>query len=182
MITGRDVARAAGVSQSTVSRALGDDQRVAQATRERVRAAARDLRSFPHQGARSLATKRTATIGVVVDDLRNPFLMEIIDDLHRGRLAAGPHTVLIDDPEALDGRGIPSALLASGMGYDDVKLAGWSAMSLTTVHQPLGQMARTSARTIVGRLRSDRSSTGRRKVFPVGLVRRTTTAAVSSDA
>jgi LacI family transcriptional regulator len=80
--TSHDVARAAGVSQPTVSRALRGDPRVTEATRARVRAAAASLGYVPSDRGRSLSTRRTGRIGVVVEDLGNPFYLELLDVLH----------------------------------------------------------------------------------------------------
>jgi LacI family transcriptional regulator len=80
--TSHDVARAAGVSQPTVSRALRRDPRVADATQARVRAAAERLGYVPSDRGRSLSTRRTGRIGVVVEDLGNPFYLELLDALH----------------------------------------------------------------------------------------------------
>ncbi|MEW2305544.1 LacI family DNA-binding transcriptional regulator [Streptomyces sp. NPDC006655] len=60
-----DVARIAGVSQQTVSRVLNDHPNVRPATRERVLAAVRELGYRPNAAARTLATRRTRTLGVV---------------------------------------------------------------------------------------------------------------------
>ncbi|MEV4644692.1 LacI family DNA-binding transcriptional regulator [Saccharopolyspora sp. NPDC049357] len=82
MITSRDVARLAGVSQPTVSRALRGDQRVSEATRERVQRAADALNYVPSETGRSLSTRVTKRIGVVVTDLTNPFYPHLIGPLH----------------------------------------------------------------------------------------------------
>jgi DNA-binding LacI/PurR family transcriptional regulator len=60
-----DVARVAGVSHQTVSRVLNDHPNVRPATRERVLAAVRELGYRPNAAARSLATRRTRTLGVI---------------------------------------------------------------------------------------------------------------------
>jgi LacI family transcriptional regulator len=80
--TSHDVARAAGVSQATVSRALRDDPHVTAQTRTRVRDAAERLGYVPSDRGRSLSTRRTGRIGVVVEDLGNPFYLELLDVLH----------------------------------------------------------------------------------------------------
>jgi LacI family transcriptional regulator, galactose operon repressor len=77
------VAAAAGVSQPTVSRALRDDPRVAASTRERIRLVAEELGYVPSDRGRSLSTRRTGRIGVVVEDLGNPFYLELLDALHK---------------------------------------------------------------------------------------------------
>ncbi|QFR96656.1 LacI family DNA-binding transcriptional regulator [Streptomyces tsukubensis] len=81
-ITSRDVARLAGVSQPTVSRALRGDARVSAATRERVTRAADALGYVPSEAGRSLVTRRTRRIGTVVTDLANPFYPHLVGPLH----------------------------------------------------------------------------------------------------
>ena len=77
MVTVRDVASASGVSISTVSRALSEPTRVASATRDRVLAAARELGYEPNRAASGLRSGRTATLGVVVPDLENPYFASV---------------------------------------------------------------------------------------------------------
>ncbi|HEY0474540.1 MAG TPA: LacI family DNA-binding transcriptional regulator, partial [Kribbella sp.] len=74
----RDVARLAGVSPSTVSRALSVPDVVNAATRARVQAAAGQLSYAPNKAARGLITGRTGTIGLVVPDLANPFFPSVV--------------------------------------------------------------------------------------------------------
>src|SRR4051812_15462921 len=80
--TSHDVAKAAGVSQSTVSRALRSPASVSPGLRERVEAAARSLGYTPSEIGRSLVTQSTRTIGMVVTDLENPFYPFLIAPLH----------------------------------------------------------------------------------------------------
>ena len=81
--TSHDVARAAGVSQPTVSRALRDDSRLSDETRQRVLRAARELDYVPSQRGRSLSTKSTGQVGIVVSDLGNPFYLQVLAALHQ---------------------------------------------------------------------------------------------------
>lgn len=74
----RDVARIASVSVASASRALNGHSSVTPATRMRVLEAAAALNYVPHLGARSLSTKRSNTIGVVLPDLFGEFFSEII--------------------------------------------------------------------------------------------------------
>jgi LacI family transcriptional regulator, galactose operon repressor len=71
-VASHDVARQAQVSQSTVSRALRDDPRVAQATRDRTRAIAAQMGYVPHVTARNSITNKSWGVAVVSGDLRNP--------------------------------------------------------------------------------------------------------------
>ncbi|MCX2732670.1 LacI family DNA-binding transcriptional regulator [Saccharopolyspora sp. NFXS83] len=81
-ITSHDVARFAGVSQATVSRALRGDPRVSEATQQRVRNAAEALNYVPSEAGRSLSTRSTRRIGVLVSDLANPFYPYLVGPLH----------------------------------------------------------------------------------------------------
>lgn len=81
-ITSHDVARFAGVSQATVSRALRGDARVSQATQDRVRRAAEALNYVPSEAGRSLSTRTTRRIGVLVSDLGNPFYPHLVGPVH----------------------------------------------------------------------------------------------------
>ncbi len=87
--TSHDVARIAGVSQPTVSRALRDDPRLSEETRLRVHEAARELHYVPSQRGRSLATRSTGQIGIVVSDLGNPFYLQVLETLHEELHRAG---------------------------------------------------------------------------------------------
>src|SRR6266702_581115 len=73
-----DVAEAAGVSPSTVSRAFTMPDLLRGDTRERVLAAAKRLGYQPNRAARGLITGRTGNIGVIVPDLSNPFFPAVL--------------------------------------------------------------------------------------------------------
>ncbi|WP_329110683.1 LacI family transcriptional regulator [Micromonospora sp. NBC_01699] len=73
-----EVARRAGVSIATVSRALRDSDLVTPATRERVRRAVEELHYTPNRLARSLAEGRHAANGIVFPDLTGPYYAEVV--------------------------------------------------------------------------------------------------------
>ena len=329
-VTSKDIARKLKISQSTVSRALRGDPRVAADTMARVLEAARQMNYTPNLAARSLITRRTGTVGVVVSDITNPFYPELIDILHNELALAGFRTILfnertdasveqhlgdlvngaavdglvyvsatLDAPlpgrgrrdipivlvnryiestqadtvvadnhrggrlvaeamvelghrrialiagpentttsrdrergfrEELRARGIrfdetlrrvgqfshssgyqwcldllaaeqrPTAVFAGNdviafgaldaarrvgvrvpaelsiVGFDDIDMAGWEGFNLTTVRQPLAEMGRAAAKLVTERIASAREAPPRRRVFPVGLVRRDTLA------
>ena len=329
-VTSKDIARKLKISQSTVSRALRGDPRVAPETMARVLEAAQQMNYTPNLAARSLITRKTGTIGVVVNDITNPFYPELLEILHNEFALAGYRTVLFNErtdasPEqhiadlvngaAADGviyvsatlgsplpgrpggvpvvlvnryldnvdvdmvvsdnrrggrlvaealielghrrialiagpentttsrdreRGFREQLKASGVefdealrrvgqfshssgyqwcldllaserrptavfaandviafgaldaarrvgvrvpaelsivGFDDIDMAGWEGFSLTTVRQALAEMGRAAANLLIERVESGDGGPPRRRVFPVGLVRRDTLAA-----
>jgi LacI family transcriptional regulator len=330
-VTSKDIARKLDMSQSTVSRALRGDPRVAPETAARVLEAARQMNYTPNVAARSLITRRTGTVGVVVNDIKNPFYPELLDVLHNELALAGYRTILFNERTdasveqhvgehvngaAVDGvvyvsatlgmplpghggrdfpvvlvnryidsapvdtvvsdngrggrlvaeamvelghrrialiagpentttsrdreRGFRDGLRESGVafdeslrrvgqfshasgyqwcldllageqrptaifaandviafgaldaarrvgvrvpaelsvvGFDDIDMAGWEGFNLTTVRQPLTEMGRAAARLLLERIGSGEAIPPRRRVFPVGLVHRTTLAA-----
>jgi LacI family transcriptional regulator len=338
MTTSHDIARHVGISQSTVSRALRGDPRVAAATRLRVEQAARDLGYVPNAAARSLITSRTETIAVVLADITNPFFPQLVDVLNDEFGLSGYRTVLLNDrsnatggtelipqlssgsvdgivflsslltspvPGIVADRGVPVILLnrevealdadvvvsdnvgggalaaesllklghqrigliagpantstgrdrergflaslqrhgvafderlrrespyshqggyqagtelltgagelptaifcgndviafgvldaarrlgiavpeqMSVIGFDDIEMAGWELFSLTTIRQPLAQMAKAAAAMLLARIGAEQPLEPRRQVFPAGLVSRATTAVVPPPA
>ncbi len=77
-ITIKDVAREAKVSVATVSRALNGHENVAEPVRQQVLEVARRLRYTPHAAARSLSSRSTQTIGLVLPDLHGEFFSELM--------------------------------------------------------------------------------------------------------
>ena len=93
-VTSHDVARAAGVSQPTVSRALRDDPNIADKTKERIAKVARQLGYVPNELGRSLSLQATRRIAVVAD-LDNPLWPMLIEQLHDGLAQKGYSMTLL---------------------------------------------------------------------------------------
>lgn len=83
MVTSRDVAVAAGVSQATVSRTLSGVGGVSEQARTRVLAAAEELGYEINFAARAMRTQRSGTVGIVVDRVTNPFYPQLIEAFSR---------------------------------------------------------------------------------------------------
>ena len=95
-----DVARAAGVAPSTVSRAFSRPGRVNVRTAEHIRAVAMDLGYHTNPFARGLSTSRNNLLAIVVPDITNPFFFEIIRGAESAAAEAGYTLVLSDTQES----------------------------------------------------------------------------------
>lgn len=95
----RDVAEAVGVSDATVSLALAGNPRISEKTRQRVVAAAEQLRYRPNRAARALRTESTQTLGLIVSDVANPFFSELAGAVERICATAGYSVMLCNSDE-----------------------------------------------------------------------------------
>jgi DNA-binding LacI/PurR family transcriptional regulator len=79
----KDIARLAGVSHCTVSRALHNSPLINANTKERIREIARKTGYVPNEVARSLVQRSTRTVGVVVTTIADPFIGEVVEGIER---------------------------------------------------------------------------------------------------
>jgi LacI family transcriptional regulator len=93
-VTIRDVAAQAGVSVATVSRVFNQKGPIREETVRKVMDVAGALQYVPHAGARSLSTRSTRTIGVVLPDLHGEFFSEVIRGIDVAARANGYHLLL----------------------------------------------------------------------------------------
>lgn len=84
LITLKVVAKEAGVSPATVSRVINNSGYVSQEAREKVEDAIKNLGYVPNNAARALAKKRTNAIGVIVNNLHDPFFHDLIKGFEEG--------------------------------------------------------------------------------------------------
>ena len=94
----REVARAAGVSTATVSRALGRGP-VSEALREQVAEAVRATGYRPNLSARRLRSQAAQTIGLIVADIRNPFFTAVSRAVEDAAFASGMRVILCNTDE-----------------------------------------------------------------------------------
>jgi LacI family transcriptional regulator len=94
MVTIKDVAREANVSVATVSRVLNGSGPVSEATQRLIREVAGKMRYVPHNGARSLITSKTETLGVLLPDLYGEFFSEVIRGMDNTAQRHGFHLLI----------------------------------------------------------------------------------------
>lgn len=124
-----DIAHAAGVSHSTVSRALRDDVRISVDVRTRIRAIAGDLGYVPNAVAQSLQGQRTRAIGVLVTTISDPFFADVIAGMESVARPAGYSLLLVathnDPQQEREGfadfrrRRVDGLIMASSRGMPD---------------------------------------------------------------
>jgi DNA-binding LacI/PurR family transcriptional regulator len=108
-----DVAAAAGVSKATVSRVLsGRFTHIRPETRQRVEAAIQSLGFRPSAVARSLSSRRTFTVGMLVSDVANPFYGDVIHGVEDQAISAGYNVLLANtNYDAVRGLGLIRSLV-----------------------------------------------------------------------
>ena len=119
----KDIAKRAGVSTATVSKVLNrKDAFIGEETRDRIWSLARELNYTPNSIARSLVTRRSRVIGIVVPDILNPYFTELVracDDTARLR---GYATILCNSDGIPENEEAHLTFLA-GHGVDGIVLA-----------------------------------------------------------
>ncbi len=99
MVTIKDIAKAANVSYSTVSKALNDSPLVKPDTKQAIIDTAKQLGYTPNFAAKHLVTKRTNTIGLVWPEINRVALSELASHVNKQMSAQGKHILLsINDP------------------------------------------------------------------------------------
>lgn len=118
-----DVARAAGVSTATVSRAFNRPDTVREALRQRVQAAAAELRYIPNDAARALASHRSRVIGAIVPTIDNAIFAQGVAAIQARVEAAGYGLLLAACDYDLE-RELAQARTMVGRGIEGLVLVG----------------------------------------------------------
>ncbi len=123
-ITLQRIADELGLSITTVSRSLGSEARryrISRKTEEKVRQLARSLGFTPNHVARSLRLKKTATIGLVIPDISNPFFAAIVRQITIGARAYR-YSVIVCDSQDNEDAEIESIELLRARGVEGIVL------------------------------------------------------------
>ncbi|HMJ63365.1 MAG TPA: LacI family DNA-binding transcriptional regulator, partial [Bryobacteraceae bacterium] len=100
MSTIKEVAELAGVSIGTVSHVIGGAVRVSEPLRRKVLAAIRTLDYHPNHIARSLKTRKTLTLGMVVPDMTIPFFPQVIRSAETAAHARGYSVIAVNSDDS----------------------------------------------------------------------------------
>jgi DNA-binding LacI/PurR family transcriptional regulator len=153
-----DVAARAGVSKSLVSLALRGDPRVRDEKRRAVLRAAEQLGYRPNAVARSLVSKRTNVIGVMLSDLHNQYFVEVVDGIEEEALSA-EYRALINTGGRMPEREWEALETLLQLRTDGVILAGTvlptSRILAAASSVPLVLVARTSRSAAVDSVAND---------------------------
>jgi DNA-binding LacI/PurR family transcriptional regulator len=185
------VAAAAGVSRALVSLVVRNQPKVSEERRAQVLEAARQLGYRPNAIARDLASRRTHTVGVPLNDFHNPFFAEIVDgiesaDSTRGypvlsntgyRRPRGEQSALegwLELLERLQESDVRVPEDISLVGCDNTSQAALPYVSLTTIDQPRFEKGRLAIEMLLARIADSGRRRERRLLSPSLIIRRTT--------
>jgi LacI family transcriptional regulator len=173
-----DVARAAGVSKATASRALSRPTLVAAGTRERVQRLAAEMGLNLNPAARALFTGRTGTLAMIVPSLTNPYFAPILAAAQQELATGGGHALIaasdggpgeIELAQSLHGHADGALLIAPRAGEDEIR--GLAArMPLVVIDRHVRGVPAFVADTPrgVGRLIAHLHELGHRRIGYVG--------------
>lgn len=119
MVTRKDVALKAKVSEATVSFVINNSKNVTSEVKERVLAAVKELNYQPNLVARSLVTKQTKHVAMLIDNLKNPYYCEILEGAQWVASKAGYIVSVI----SIDNSNKQDILELASRGVDGVVLA-----------------------------------------------------------
>lgn len=124
----RDIAKAAGVSTSTVSRVFNRGNKYSSISEEayrRVMDAANELRYRPNLLARNLRTRKTKTIGLIVSDVEDPFVATIVKGTEKAIRQAGYVCTLANAAHSTEGQRLYADFFAHSM-VDGILMTGFA--------------------------------------------------------
>jgi LacI family transcriptional regulator len=141
-LTIKDIARIAQVSHTTVSRALNDKSRIRDETKEKILSIAKELNYRPDFIARSLVSRRTRTLGLVITTIANPFYNELAQGIEATARGLGysiilccAHSDLSTEKQYVDmlrSRGVDGIILTSAW-IEDPNIGGLAEEGFPTI-------------------------------------------------
>lgn len=155
-ITIRDVARSAGVSYQTVSRALNDKGEIDVSTKQRVLDTARELGYRPSRFARGLVRQDSTSVGLIIPNLLNPYFTEVASAALHAARKRDWHVVVYDTAD--DNEQELSTLSMVGSQVDAV--VGYFSQPDSVIDQytsgmPVVQIGRQDVASRFGSIRVD---------------------------
>jgi LacI family transcriptional regulator len=144
-VTVADIAREAGVSMMTVSRVINHKSEVSAATRQRVQKLIDRLNYRPSGIARSLATNRSGTIGLVIPDVSNPFFAAVARGAEHVACAEGYNIFLCNTEED------PQRELAVLHSLEEKRVDGVVVFSRLETRQLVGVLKQQPASVLINR-------------------------------
>lgn len=163
--TASDVARQAGVSKWTVLRAFTDGSSISEHSLNRVHAIAKELGYQPNLLARSLSKKSTRIIGLVMDELKNPNLTPLLDEVTQQLQQQGYMALLLNITTGYDYKS--ALMLADRLRVDGLLFLGTVlpsdlvALAKDIHHIPLVQLYRNSDNPYIQVVSTDGYHAGR---------------------
>jgi LacI family transcriptional regulator len=128
----RDVAKLAGVSTGTVSRVLNDHPSVTKELRARVTGIIKELGYMPDPSARSMRSKVSRLIGIMIPDLTNPFFSELVQSVEQAAANLGYNIIVMtsldhaakeaDRIKQLTSRKVDGIILVPSIDFHTIKL------------------------------------------------------------
>ncbi len=98
----KDIAKALGLSTSTVSRALRDSYEISEVTKKKVKDYATEINYRPNPVALSLKERRTLSIGVIVAEIANTFFSQVINGIESIAYTNGYNVIITQSKESAD--------------------------------------------------------------------------------
>ncbi len=133
----KDIAKAAGVSHSTVSRALSDSPLITAETKAQIRRLAREMEYTPDARARSLVMGETRTVGIVVTTIADPFMAPVVQGIESAAYESG-YSVILASANSDPTREIAAVEMLRGKRVDGVIVTASRVGALYQDH--LGQI------------------------------------------
>ncbi|MDM8553397.1 LacI family DNA-binding transcriptional regulator [Desulfococcaceae bacterium HSG7] len=148
-VTIKDIAKAANVSTTAVSMALNSRPGVSSQTRHKIQGIAEQLKYKPNYIAKSLVSRRSHTIGFILNSITDPFFSGYFaqDDY----MAIGIREALFEE-----GLRIPEDIAL--IGFDDAEFTSLTGVDLTTISQKKYEMGTMGARILIEMI--ENNSTG----------------------